>query len=227
MNDLNNEELCKDFGETCAWIRAYLAKPLCTLNSTASSLNRNNLLGGVLMIQRLLVVFQALSLLLLAPAATVVQRQPNLQSTSRCGPRSPKLSLASLWFGRGYRLQLTLYLKKIMKERLIIYFGQKLGSSCIIRRPVECHESPTKSLRTISKTNTCAEFLNIESLVRGALIHLSKHAEQLMKSNPHSRQKTSTTAPRLVAQSERQAFQIYKRCEPTALRHHGKRTRRN
>ena len=41
------------------------------------------------MIKRLLVVFQALSLLLLAPAATVAQRQPNPQSSSPCGQVTP------------------------------------------------------------------------------------------------------------------------------------------
>ena len=55
--------------------------------STASSLNSNDLFEGVIMQKRLLVVFQALSLLLLASAAADAQ------------------SGDSLWFGRGGRLE--------------------------------------------------------------------------------------------------------------------------
>jgi uncharacterized protein len=58
--------------------------------STASPLDSNDLFEGVIMLKRLLVVFQALSLLLLVPAATVAQRQSNPQPTSRCGQVTPK-----------------------------------------------------------------------------------------------------------------------------------------
>jgi predicted TIM-barrel fold metal-dependent hydrolase len=66
-----------------------MTKPLCTLNSIASSLNRNDLFEGVPMINRLLVVLHALSLLLLAPAATLAQRRASPQSTPQCGQITP------------------------------------------------------------------------------------------------------------------------------------------
>jgi hypothetical protein len=50
--------------------------------STASSLNSNDLFEGVIMQKLLLVIFQALSLLLLASAAAVAQSGQSSQSTS-------------------------------------------------------------------------------------------------------------------------------------------------
>lgn len=58
-------------------------------NSTASTQNRDDVFGGVLVINRLLVVFQALSLLLLAPAATAAQSRPNPRPSSPCGQVTP------------------------------------------------------------------------------------------------------------------------------------------
>lgn len=68
---------------------ALIWKPLCTPSSTASSLNRHDLSKGVIMQKRLLVVFQALALLLPAPAVAIAQNGQPSRSNSQTGQTVP------------------------------------------------------------------------------------------------------------------------------------------